>query len=74
MVSFISLVACGNKDKVQDSEDTIVQNTIETPKQNVSAASDEEEGEPEPLNAVVYFHYKRTNSDYDKWQLWLWAE
>lgn len=73
MFAFIGLVACGNKGEEQKSEDTIVHNTIETPKQNVSAASDEE-GEPEPLNAVVYFHYKRTNSDYDRWQLWLWAE
>ena len=35
---------------------------------------DGEEDGAEAINAVVYFHYKRTNSDYDKWQLWLWAE
>lgn len=34
----------------------------------------DEEAEAEPVNAVVYFHYKRNNSDYDRWQLWLWAE
>ena len=32
------------------------------------------EEEVEPLNAAVYFHYKRNAGDYTKWQIWLWAE
>ena len=41
---------------------------------NGDTSEDDEEAEAEPVNAVVYFHYKRNNSDYDRWQLWLWAE
>ena len=61
LLLFVGLVACN------DDEDS-------TGNTGGGAADNGEEVEAEPVNAVVYFHYKRNNSDYNRWQLWLWAE
>ena len=61
LLLFVGLVAC-NDDEGSNNN------------QGGGAADNGEEVEAEPVNAVVYFHYKRTSSNYDRWQLWCWAE
>ncbi len=59
------LVACGNENS--NNENNNPSNGSE------NNGNTEEEVKP-TINAILYFHYQRNNSDYDDWQLWLWAD
>ena len=89
MLLFVGLVACNNQENNNNDNNNNNNNQNVTPggdnggnnnnNQNTPGGDsgetgDDEETEAEPVNAVVYFHYKRNNSDYNRWQLWLWAE
>ena len=75
----LGLTACTTDDQTNNNQDNNTENNDNNNNNNDenndnTDDGDEEESEAEPINAVVYFHYKRNNSDYNRWQLWLWAE
>ena len=80
----IGLVGCGN-DNNNNNNNNNTDEPSDTPSDigdiigpgnggNTDSGDGDGEEEAVALNAVVYFHYKRDKGDYDKWQLWLWAE
>ena len=64
LISF-GLVACGNGGENNNSQ-------TENNGTGTNGSTDEEN--KASVNAVVYFHYQRQNSDYDEWQIWLWDD
>ena len=64
LISF-GLVACGNGGENNNSQ-------TENTESGTNGSTDEEN--KANVNAVVYFHYQRQNSDYDEWQIWLWDD
>lgn len=86
LLVFVGLVGCGDKEGNEQNggDNPTIETPVKTPTKDPNGGGDNPktpektetkgEGEPEALNAVVYFHYKRNNSDYNRWQLWLWAE
>ena len=68
-MALVGLVGCANPETPNEDD-----NGTTPPNGQVTPDNGGEEGEAEPLNAAVYFHYKRNANDYTKWQIWLWAE
>ena len=60
----IGMIGCGD-----DSTTKPTDSETET-----EGGEDNGDDSEEYVDAVIYFHYQRTNKDYEGWNLWLWEK